>query len=136
MAASTKSKQQQQRRKKRRQRKKFPPKPPYKRERELRAEGAHIDEPQGKRRMRFLTKAEVCERVRLTFPTIWKKMREGTFPRARETNTNYPSKAVWLEHEIEEWMLGLPVRQYLGEMVRVGANVRIKGSPHHSTIEK
>jgi predicted DNA-binding transcriptional regulator AlpA len=111
---------------KKRQRKKVPPKP----EREL----APVDAPQ--RGVRFLTKKEVCDRVRLSFPTIWKRMRDGTFPRAREMSSDQQTnnKIVWLEHEIEEWMLGLPARQYLGEVVKVGANVRIKGSPHLTTI--
>jgi predicted DNA-binding transcriptional regulator AlpA len=114
---------------KKRQPKKLPPKP-NRPEREL----APV-EPQ-QRGVRFLTKAEVCNRVRLTFPTIWKRMREATFPRAREMTSDQQSntKIVWLEHEIEEWMLGLPARQYLGEMVKVGCNVRIKGSPHLTTI--
>jgi predicted DNA-binding transcriptional regulator AlpA len=129
---------QQRRLKKRRLRKKLlPPSPSHdKRERDIRAEDAPVDASPGGSPIRFLTKKEVCARVRLTFPTIWKKMREGTFPRARATNTDYASPIVWLEHEIEAWMLGLPARQYLGEMVRVGANVRIVGSPHHSTIKK
>jgi predicted DNA-binding transcriptional regulator AlpA len=113
------------------------PKPQPKREPELRTEGAPVDQ-QGERPIRLLTKKEVCERVRLTFPTIWKRMRDGTFPRTREMNFDEQGqiKAVWLEHEIEAWMLGLPVRQYLGKMKKVGRNVRIVGSPHHSTIEK
>ena len=47
-------------------------------------------------------------------------MRDGTFPRAREMTSDQQTgiKIVWLEHEIEEWMLGLPARQYLGEVVR------------------
>jgi predicted DNA-binding transcriptional regulator AlpA len=122
-------------RSKKRQRKKLPPKP-NKPERELRTEGAPADAQQ--RGVRFLTKKEVCERVRLTFPTIWKRMRDRTFPRAREMSPDQQSgiKIVWLEHEVEDWMVGLPAREYLGEIKKVGDNVRIKGSPHHSTIMK
>jgi predicted DNA-binding transcriptional regulator AlpA len=119
---------------KKRQRKKLPLQP-VKRRHQPPAAPAQVDDP-AQRPIRFLTKVEVCNRVRLSFPTIWKRMREGTFPRARETTSDQQTntKVFWLEHEIEEWMLALPARQYLGEVVKVGCNVRIKGSPHHTTI--
>ena len=62
---------------------------------------------------RLLSKPEVLERVNRTFPTIWKWMREGTFPRARQIpNSQEP---VWLESEVNEWIRALPVKSYKGD---------------------
>jgi predicted DNA-binding transcriptional regulator AlpA len=60
---------------------------------------------------RLLTKPEVLKRVGLTFPTIWKRMRSGTFPRARVNG----GKVVWLETEIDTWMKSLPLQKYKGD---------------------
>jgi predicted DNA-binding transcriptional regulator AlpA len=57
---------------------------------------------------RLLTKAEVCERVGRTFPTIWSWMRRGLFPRARIAGRT----SVWLESEVDRWMQALPLRAY------------------------
>lgn len=62
-------------------------------------------------KIRLMSKAETCDRVGRTFPHIWKLMREGKFPRARE----FDGKPVWLEHEIIEWIAALPVRRYKGD---------------------
>src|SRR5262245_52800816 len=42
---------------------------------------------------RLLTKPEMLARVRVTYPTIWKWMREGTFPRSRIVG----NKSMWFE---------------------------------------
>ena len=57
---------------------------------------------------RLLSKPEVLDRVALTFPTVWKFMREGKFPRSRVLG----GKTVWLESEIEAWINALPERAY------------------------
>ena len=57
---------------------------------------------------RLLSKPEVLDRVSLTFPTIWKLMRKGRFPRGRVV----ASKTVWLESDIEAWIAALPERTY------------------------
>jgi prophage regulatory protein len=57
---------------------------------------------------RLLSKPEVLDRVALTFPTVWKLMREGKFPRSRVLG----GKSVWLESDIEAWIAGLPERKY------------------------
>jgi predicted DNA-binding transcriptional regulator AlpA len=59
---------------------------------------------------RLLSKLEVLDRVALSFPTIWKLMREGKFPAARELGKS--GKSFWLESEIEAWIAALPVREY------------------------
>jgi predicted DNA-binding transcriptional regulator AlpA len=61
---------------------------------------------------RLLTKAEVCDRVGKSFPTIWLWMQAGKFPHARDSANGLP---VWLESEIAEWMRALPVKLYKGD---------------------
>lgn len=61
--------------------------------------------------VRLISKPEVCDRVGVTFPTIWKWMREGKFPRSRELG----GKAAWIEAEVEAWIASLPERQYKGD---------------------
>jgi predicted DNA-binding transcriptional regulator AlpA len=58
--------------------------------------------------IRLLSKPEVLDRVGVTFPTIWKWMREGKFPRSRECG----AKACWIESEVESWIAALPMREY------------------------
>jgi prophage regulatory protein len=60
---------------------------------------------------RLLSKPEVIDRTGVTFPTIWKWMREGKFPRARELG----GKSCWLESEVNDWIAKLPVRKLKGD---------------------
>jgi predicted DNA-binding transcriptional regulator AlpA len=61
--------------------------------------------------VRLLSKPEVLERTCVTFPTIWKWMREGTFPRSRVLG----GKSAWLEAEVNDWILSRPVRRLKGD---------------------
>jgi prophage regulatory protein len=56
--------------------------------------------------LRLLSKKQVLDRVGVTFPTIWRWMRAGKFPRARTVGD---LKSVWLESEVEAWMSALPL---------------------------
>ena len=60
---------------------------------------------------RLVSKPEVLDRVGVTYPTIWKWMREGSFPRSRAVG----GKAFWVEAEIEKWITDLPVRRLKGD---------------------
>lgn len=60
---------------------------------------------------RLIFKREVLRRVGLSYPTIWKMMREGRFPRSRVCG----GKSAWLEDEVEAWIEGLPIRQLKGD---------------------
>jgi prophage regulatory protein len=60
---------------------------------------------------RLLSRPEILDRAGVTYPTIWKWMREGTFPRSRALG----SKVAWLESEIEEWIRALPTRTLKGD---------------------
>lgn len=60
---------------------------------------------------RFLSKAEVLQKVGRTYPTLWQWMREGKFPRARQCG----ARSVWLAHEVDEWMLNVPLVPLKGD---------------------
>jgi predicted DNA-binding transcriptional regulator AlpA len=57
--------------------------------------------------VRLLSRIEVCARIGVSYPTIWKWMREGRFPRSRVMNDG---KICWIESDVEKWILGLPVQ--------------------------
>jgi prophage regulatory protein len=61
---------------------------------------------------KILERAEVCAKVRLTFPAIWARMLEGTFPRPVELGKR---KVAWLEEEIDAWIKAQPRRKYKGD---------------------
>ena len=61
---------------------------------------------------RLIFRREVLRRVGLSYPTIWKMMREGRFPRSRVCG----GKSAWLEDEIEAWIESLPIRQLKGDV--------------------
>ena len=60
----------------------------------------------------LLDKKQVINRVGVSFPTIWKWMRAGKFPRARTVGD---LKSVWLENEVEAWMSALPLSRLSGD---------------------
>jgi excisionase family DNA binding protein len=60
---------------------------------------------------RLLSKLEVCERVNLTYPTIWAWMRAGKFPRSRDLG----GKICWVSTEIDKWIKDRPVRRLKGD---------------------
>jgi predicted DNA-binding transcriptional regulator AlpA len=61
---------------------------------------------------RLLSKGEVLDKIGLTYPSIWKLMREGAFPRAVVIGGG---KNFWLEHEIDEYIAKLPRRRLKGQ---------------------
>lgn len=58
--------------------------------------------------IRLISKSELLKRVPLSFPTIWKLMRQNRFPCARVIG----GKSVWLETEVNDFLAGLPLRRY------------------------
>jgi prophage regulatory protein len=56
----------------------------------------------------FLSKKQLLKRIPVSFPTIWKWMMAGEFPRAREIG---PRKSGWLESEVSAWIASRPIRQ-------------------------
>lgn len=61
--------------------------------------------------VRLISKPEVLDKVGVTFPTIWKWMREGKFPRSRQLG----GKSCWIESEVEAWINALPTRRLKGD---------------------
>jgi predicted DNA-binding transcriptional regulator AlpA len=60
---------------------------------------------------RLLDRAEVLRRIPVTYVTLWKRMRDGTFPRSR----NFGGKVVWLESEIEAYIKNRPLQALKGD---------------------
>jgi prophage regulatory protein len=60
--------------------------------------------------VRLISKPEVLDRVGVTFPTLWKWMREGTFPAAKKLGGS--NKPAWLESDVERWIAALPTQKY------------------------
>ena len=50
---------------------------------------------------RFLRISEVLDRVGVSRPTIYRWMREGTFPKQISIGAN---SVVWLESDVTKWM--------------------------------
>lgn len=58
---------------------------------------------------RLLSKAEVLERVPLSYSHIWTLMQRGEFPRSVRVGDNPKrDRAFWYESEINEWLRTLP----------------------------
>jgi predicted DNA-binding transcriptional regulator AlpA len=60
---------------------------------------------------RLLTKYEVMTITGASYPTLWAWMRDGRFPRSRIVG----GRSMWLSHEIDAWLAGLPVRPLKGD---------------------
>jgi predicted DNA-binding transcriptional regulator AlpA len=61
-----------------------------------------VGDEQAKSRMIF--KPEVIARVGHTYPTLWKWMRDGTFPLSFDVG----GKTAWRESEIDHWLASRP----------------------------
>ena len=68
-------------------------------------------EPDDRPRLRGISKAEVLDRVPISYPQLWMLMRAGAFPRSRQVG----GRSLWLEHEIDAWLAALPVRPLKGD---------------------
>jgi predicted DNA-binding transcriptional regulator AlpA len=68
--------------------------------------------------VRLLSKPEVLDRVEATFPSVWKWMQQGRFPRSRDVD----GETRWLESEIDEWILSRPIKRLKGDIVKGDAS--------------
>lgn len=66
---------------------------------------------------RFIYKAEVVERIGVSYVAIWRWMGDGEFPLGREVG----GRVAWLESEIDDWMMSRPPRKYKTSAPRAGA---------------
>jgi predicted DNA-binding transcriptional regulator AlpA len=69
---------------------------------------------------RLLSKGDVLDKIGITYPTIWKLMREGAFPRSVVVG----GKIAWLEHEVDDYIARLPRRRLKGETAGVPYHTR------------
>jgi predicted DNA-binding transcriptional regulator AlpA len=60
---------------------------------------------------RFLSRAEVLDITGVTYPFIWKMIRAGEFPAAREISDR---RICWLASEVRKWMQSRPRRMLKG----------------------
>ena len=70
-----------------------------------------ISPPATDRSPRLLTKPQVCAIAGVTYPTLWKLMRQGEFPRSYVLG----GRSMWRSDEIDQWLAGLPVRRLKGD---------------------
>jgi prophage regulatory protein len=61
--------------------------------------------------IRLLDKREVLAIVGVTYPTVWKLMRRGEFPRAVIVG----GKSKWRSDEVDAWLANLRVRPLKGD---------------------
>jgi predicted DNA-binding transcriptional regulator AlpA len=60
----------------------------------------------------LINKHELLQRVPYSYVQIWRLMVRNEFPRARKLG----GKCFWLESEINEFLLSLPVRRLKGDV--------------------
>jgi len=58
---------------------------------------------------KLISKAELIDRLGVSFPTIWSWMRQGKFPKPIELSD---AKIAWIESEVTEWCESRPRRAY------------------------
>jgi predicted DNA-binding transcriptional regulator AlpA len=67
-------------------------------------------EPADRGLPKFLSRAEVLAITNYSYPSLWNKIKAGTFPPGRSMSIGQRSRVVWLESDIREWMLSRPIR--------------------------
>jgi predicted DNA-binding transcriptional regulator AlpA len=87
----------------------------------LDAEVVHHQRKQRRARVRapppvhLIDKPTVLAITGVTFPTVWKWMRDGVFPRARIVG----GKSMWVSTEVDQWLADLPTRPLKGDSLNV-----------------
>nr|WP_283827539.1 AlpA family phage regulatory protein [Bradyrhizobium diazoefficiens] len=56
-------------------------------------------------------------KVPLSYPTIWKMMQDGTFPRAVAVG----QANCWKENEINNWLANRPLRRFKNDRIKEDA---------------
>jgi predicted DNA-binding transcriptional regulator AlpA len=67
--------------------------------------------------LHLINKAEVVKRVGVCYVTLWDWMQKGAFPRGRAVG----GQTMWLEHEVESWIMQQPIRRIKGDPKRIAA---------------
>jgi len=65
----------------------------------------------------LLSKREVLKLTGVSYPTIWKWMQQGNFPRSRLLGEpgSKTARVCWYAHEVEAWLAGLPLQKIKGD---------------------
>jgi prophage regulatory protein len=61
---------------------------------------------------RLMNKAEVLEKIGVSFPTLWWWMREGRFPMPIRLGDGPRSRVAWHLNEVEAWIADRPRQEY------------------------
>jgi predicted DNA-binding transcriptional regulator AlpA len=64
---------------------------------------------------RLVLRPELERMVGMSYPTIWRRMRDGTFPRSVVIGKGQQAKVAWKLSEIQGWMDRLPRQRLLGD---------------------
>lgn len=57
---------------------------------------------------RYIDKRQLLQKLAMSYPSIWARMRKGVFPRPYvDGGKNY-----WLESEVDQYLSSLPKRTY------------------------
>ena len=62
--------------------------------------------------IKLLSRVEVCERLGVTYVTVWNWMRKGQFPRGINVSDGVVR---WPEPEVEEWLKSRPRQRLKGD---------------------
>ena len=62
---------------------------------------------------RLLSRSEVLKIVGVSYPTIWRMMRLGSFPLPRRIGTWENSPVRWDSGEVQAWIDALPRQEYV-----------------------
>ncbi len=68
--------------------------------------------------MKWLTRKEICDKTRLAYNTIWRRIHAGTFPRGRRIG----NRILWREDEVDAWMESQPRQVLKGDRAERPAN--------------
>jgi len=74
---------------------------------------------------RLIKKAELLELVSASYPTIWRWMRDGAFPRPVILG---PNRVAWRESEVREWLEGLARGGPKPRKARSRPRLRLRGA--------
>ena len=77
---------------------------------------------------RLIKKAELLELVGASYPTIWRWMRDGAFPRSVILG---PNRVAWRESEVREWLEGLARGGPKPRKARSRPRLRLRGALAH-----
>jgi predicted DNA-binding transcriptional regulator AlpA len=66
--------------------------------------------------VRLLDRHEVCAIAGVRYPTLWKRMRDGDFPRSRV----WGGRSMWRSDEVQAWLDGLKLRPLKGDAAAEG----------------